>query len=117
VAHGLREDLAWSVEASAGFQRSRDRFAAGLRALGLATLPSAGTYFMSLDLAASGIAMDDVAFCDWMVDQAGVAGIPISAFYASDPVTSLVRLCFAKEDATIDEALSRLELALPHLPR
>jgi aspartate/methionine/tyrosine aminotransferase len=113
VAHGLRENLAWSVEASAGFQRSRDRFAAGLQALGLATLPSAGTYFMSLDLAASGIEMDDVAFCDWMVDQAGVAGIPISAFYASDPVTSLVRLCFAKEDATIDEALARLERALP----
>jgi aspartate/methionine/tyrosine aminotransferase len=61
--------------------------------------------------------MDDAAFCDWMVDDAGVAGLPISAFYASDPVTHLVRLCHAKEDATLDEALARLERALPSLRR
>jgi aspartate/methionine/tyrosine aminotransferase len=117
VAQGLREDMAWSERACAGFQRSRDRFAAGLNALGLATLPSAGTYFLALDLEGSGITIDDAAFCDWMMDEAGVAGIPISAFYASDPVTSLVRLCFAKVDETIDEALARLERALPSLPR
>jgi aspartate/methionine/tyrosine aminotransferase len=50
-----------------------------------------------------------------MVEEAGVAGIPISAFYPEDPVTHLVRLCFAKQDTTLDEALARLERALPKL--
>jgi aspartate/methionine/tyrosine aminotransferase len=117
VAQGLAHELIWVEQSRAGFQRSRDRLAAGLERLGLKTLPSAATWFLAVDLAASGLAMDDTAFCDWMVDEAGVAGLPISAFYASDPVTHLVRLCFAKEDATLDEALARLERALPALPR
>ncbi|MBX9633980.1 MAG: aminotransferase class I/II-fold pyridoxal phosphate-dependent enzyme, partial [Magnetospirillum sp.] len=92
----------------AGFQRSRDRLAAGLTALGYNVLPSAATYFLSIDLAASGIKMGDVAFCEWLVDEAGVAAIPVSAFYAQDAVTNVVRLCFAKADGTIDAALERM---------
>ena len=117
VAQGLRHELAWVEQSRAGFQRSRDRLAAGLARLGLKTLPSPATWFLAVDLAASALEMDDEAFCDWMVDEAGVAGLPISAFYASDPVTHLVRLCHAKEDATLDEALARLERALPTLSR
>jgi N-succinyldiaminopimelate aminotransferase len=117
VAQGLEEEMGWVQERAAGFQRSRDRLASGLRALGFASLPSRGTYFLNLDLAASGLSLSDETFCDWLVEHAGVAGIPVSAFYAADPVSSLVRLCFAKEDATIDEALGRIERALPMLPR
>lgn len=117
VAEGLRGELKWVEQSRAGFERSRDRLATGLDRLGLRTLPSEATWFMALDLAASGIALDDEAFCDWLVDEAGVAGLPISGFYVEEPVTHLVRLCFAKEDATLDEALARLERALPSLPR
>jgi N-succinyldiaminopimelate aminotransferase len=108
AAYGLAKDAAWFDSARAGFQRSRDRLAAGLAASGYVTLPSAATYFLSIDLAASGIAMDDVSFCDRIIDEAGVAAIPISAFYAEDPVTNVVRLCFAKSDATLDAAIDRL---------
>ena len=107
--------MAWVEGSRLGFQRSRDRLADGLERLGLKTLPSEATWFLSLDLAASGISMDDAAFCEWMVTEAGVAAIPISAFYAEEPVTHLVRLCHAKQDATLDEALARLERALPKL--
>lgn len=109
VAEGLVHQDAWVAQSVAGFQRSRDRLATGLRALGLAPLPSEATYFLSIDLAASGIAMDDVTFCNWLIDEAGVAAIPVSAFYAEDPVRTVVRLCFAKQDATIDAALNRME--------
>ena len=34
--------------------------------------------------------------------------IPVSAFYAADPVKTIVRLCFAKKQATLDAALERL---------
>ena len=40
--------------------------------------------------------------------QAGVAAIPVSAFYEEDPVTTTLRLCFAKQDTVLDEAADRL---------
>ena len=46
--------------------------------------------------------MGDATFCERLVEEAGVASIPVSAFYEEDPVTSVVRLCFAKDDATLD---------------
>lgn len=115
VAEGLATQRDWISAQSATFERSRDRLASGLKAIGLATVPSAATYFLSVDLERSGIAIDDVAFCDWIIDHAGVAAIPISAFYAEDPVRHLVRFCFAKVDATLDEAVARLGRAVPAL--
>lgn len=108
AAYGLAKDKAWFDKERAGFQRSRDRLAAGLRDAGYVTLPSAATYFISIDLTASGIALDDVTFCNRLLDEAGVAAIPVSAFYAEDPVTNVVRLCFAKSDATLDAAIERM---------
>ncbi len=109
AAFGLGKDAAYFAEMRAGYQRSRDRLAAGLSALGYAVLPSSATYFLNVDLTASGIAMDDVAFAEWLIEQAGVATIPVSAFYAEDAVTNVVRLCFAKQDFTLDAALERME--------
>jgi len=108
AAYGLGKDMAYFTGMRASFQRSRDRLAAGLTGLGYRVLPSEATYFLSIDLAASGIAMGDVAFCEWLLDEAGVAAIPVSAFYAQDAVTNVVRLCFAKADDTIDSALERM---------
>ena len=108
AAYGLGKDMAYFEGMRRGFARSRDRLAAGLTASGYRVLPSAATYFLSIDLAASGIAMGDVAFCEWLVEERGVAAIPVSAFYAQDAVSNVVRLCFAKVDETIDRALERM---------
>ena len=78
-----------------------------MRGLGFTVLPSAGTYFITIDLAASGLAIADTAFCDAVIAD-GVAAIPVSAFYAADPVKTIVRLCFAKKRSTLDAALERL---------
>jgi aspartate/methionine/tyrosine aminotransferase len=110
VAYGLAKDDAYFAEMRAGYARSRDRLAAGLGAAGYRVLPSAATYFLAVDLPGSGIAVDDVTFCQRAVREAGIAAIPISAFYAEGALTSVVRLCFAKTDATLDagiEALAR----------
>ncbi|WP_439469943.1 aminotransferase [Blastomonas fulva] len=115
VAQGLASQDDWIAMARAQHQASRDFFCDGLQGLGLVTVPSAATYFVSVDLAASGVAMDDVVFCDAVIDQAGVAAIPISAFYAEAAPRHLVRFCFAKERATLQEALDRLAAALPRL--
>ena len=111
VAQGLETQDAWIAESVAGFQRSRDRLAAGLSAAGYSVLPSPATWFLSVDLAASGIALDDAGFCERLVEDAGVAAIPVSAFYAQAPVTHLVRLCFAKADDVLDAAIERMDAA------
>src|ERR1044072_2169392 len=67
------------------FQRSRDLMAEGLRAAGFVTLDVAATYFMCVDLAASGIPLDDEGFASAAVEKAGVAVVPISAFAERDP--------------------------------
>jgi aspartate/methionine/tyrosine aminotransferase len=92
----------------ADLQRSRDRFASGLSGLGFSVLPSAGTYFLNIDISPLG-EHDDLAFCQRLIEQNGVAAIPMSAFYAHDAVRTTVRFCFAKRDETLDEALKRLE--------
>jgi aspartate/methionine/tyrosine aminotransferase len=45
------------------------------------------------------------------VKEAGVGTIPVSAFYDRDPVTSVVRLCFAKKDETLDRGIEALAKA------
>ena len=112
VAYGLGKDEAYFEGMRAELQRARDRLAGGLSALGFDVLPSAGTYFLSVDLAALDPKLDDEAFCLDLVKTHGVATIPVSAFYAEDAVRSVVRFCFAKRDATLDGALERLSGAL-----
>ncbi len=107
VAYGLDKDDTYFDTLRSDLARSRDRFADGLRALGLPVLPSAGTYFLCMDIAPLG-ETDDEAFCRRLVAEHGVAAIPVSAFYATGAVRTLVRFCFAKRDATLDAALDRL---------
>jgi aspartate/methionine/tyrosine aminotransferase len=111
VAFGLREPGDWFETMPAGLQRSRDRLAAGLRDAGFVILDSGGTYFLNVDLKASGIDEDDRTFALRAVRDHGVASIPVSAFYAEDPVRHILRLCFAKADDTLDEAVKRLAKA------
>lgn len=108
VAYGLAKGDPYYLEMRLEFQASRDRLAGALATAGYAVLPSVATYFLVIDLNDSGIALGDREFCDRLVDEAGVAAIPVSAFYEEDAVTSIVRLCFAKKDETLDEAAARL---------
>jgi aspartate/methionine/tyrosine aminotransferase len=111
VAYGLGKDDGYFAPMRDGYARSRDRLEAGLKAEGFAVLPSQGTYFLLLDLKASGIDMDDQTFAERAVREAGVATIPVSSFYTEDAVTSVVRLCFSKKDSTIDAGIERLAKA------
>jgi aspartate/methionine/tyrosine aminotransferase len=108
VAYGLSKSDDYFETMRAEMQSSRDHFTAGLRARGFTVLDSQGTYFLNVDLAPLGAA-DDVSFCKKLVNDFGVAAIPVSAFYAENPITSVVRFCFAKRDETLNGALERLE--------
>ena len=111
VAWGLDNSAEWFARMPEDLAASRDRLTEALRREGFAVLPSRGTYFLNVDLAGSGIAEPDMDFCLRAVREAGVAAIPISAFYEAAPVTNLIRLCFSKRDETLDEGARRLAKA------
>ncbi len=111
VAWGLENAGDWFSTMPRDLDASRDRLVEGLRREGFAVLSSQGTYFLNIDLPASGVALADRAFCLRAVHEAGVAAIPVSAFYEEDPVTTIVRLCFSKADAVLDEGVARLSKA------
>jgi methionine transaminase len=90
------------------YQAKRDRFRAGLASTPLALLPCEGTYFQCVDYSALSD-KPDLAFCEWLATEVGVAAIPMSAFYDQAPDMRVIRFCFAKKDATLDEALRRLQ--------
>lgn len=108
VAFGLAKPKSWFDEMRADFERSRARLVAGLKEAGYAVLPSQATWFVSVDLAASGITLDDVRFADKMALEGGVVTIPVSAFFEEAPVRNILRLCYCKDDATLEEAIRRL---------
>ncbi len=111
VAYGLEEGSQWFGSMVPTLQASRDRLTEGLTREGFAVIPSQGTYFLNIDLPGSGIALADHEFAMRAVREFGVGSIPVSAFYEQDPVTSVLRLCFPKYDATIDAGVERLARA------
>ena len=111
VAYGLDEGDGWIEPMQQRFTRARDRMTEGLRAAGYAVLDAASTYFLCVDLLASGIALDDEAFAAAAVKNAGVAVVPLSAFAERDPPRHLVRLCFGKNDETIDAGVAAMAKA------
>ena len=117
AAYGLGKSDDYFAGMRAGFASARDAMRAALHGAGYAALDCEGTYFLCVDLAASGIAMGDVEFCERAVAEAGVAAIPVSAFYAESPVTNVIRLCFAKQPETVAAGVAALARAREMLAR
>ena len=91
------------------YQAKRDRFRAQLLGTRLKPLPVPGGYFQLVDYSAVSD-LDDDAFCRWLTVEHGVTAIPLSPFYETPPPGQrLARLCFAKNEATLDAAIERLQ--------
>jgi methionine aminotransferase len=90
------------------YQAKRDRFREQLLGTKLKPLPVPGGYFQLVDYSAISD-LDDDAFCRWLTIEHGVTAIPLSPFYETPPPGQrLARLCFAKNEATLDAAIERL---------
>lgn len=109
TAVGLGKEDAYFTGLAAALAGKRDRLAAGLRSVGFEVLPSRGTYFLTVDIRKSGFVGGDAEFCRRLTVEAGVTAVPVSAFYREDGPDHLVRFCFCKRDAVLDEAVARLE--------
>jgi methionine transaminase len=107
IAAYLTERPGIGQELPAFFQAKRDRLRAALAGCGFALPPAQGTFFQLLDFGAL-LPPGDVEFAERALTEARVATIPLSPFYAEPPKLSVVRLCIAKRDDTLDEASARL---------
>jgi methionine aminotransferase len=109
--HAITAYLAQAPEVwqglSAFFQAKRDRLRGALAGSGFVLPAAAGTYFQLLDFSALD-ACDDNSFAERLLTEAGIATIPLSPFYANAPHLSVVRLCIAKRDDTLDAGAARL---------
>ncbi len=107
-AAALRMDDSYYADLTELYRAKRDRLVTGLRSIGMEVFEPEGTYFALADHRRFGFP-NDVAFVEHLITEVGVAAIPPSAFYqTTDEGSHLVRFAFCKDDAVIDEALSKL---------
>ena len=107
LANYMRDPAPY-LELAAFYEKKRDRFRHGLASTRLELLASEGSYFQCVDYQAVS-SLPEARFCEWLTTEIGVAAIPLSAFYAGGREQGLIRLCFAKRDETLDQALTRLQ--------
>jgi methionine aminotransferase len=86
----------------------RDRLIAALGGADLSLPRAEGSFFQLIDYGALSDA-PDTQFAEELLTRARVATIPLSVFYQQPPRMTLLRLCFAKRDETIDEGAARLQ--------
>ena len=109
---GLNFPESYYTELLATYTKKREYFLTGLDRIGLKHNVPQGTYFVLIDIQEfldlpKFVGYTDLEFCEWMIKNIGVAAVPGSSFFREN-VNHLIRLHFAREEATIDEALERL---------
>jgi len=107
IADMLRQEPEHYRDLPAFYRERRDCLVDALSGSRFKVLPCEGTYFVLLDYSAISD-LDDVSFCQWLTKEVGVAAIPLSVFCADPFPHKLIRLCFAKQPATLIAAAERL---------
>ena len=108
VAYGLNHEMDFPIALAKRLQTNRDILAARLTKLGFDVQPCEGTYFLTAGI--SKLTNEkDFAFCERLIRDAGVALIPLSAFFKSGTPDTFVRFAFCKQQDLIERSLERLE--------
>jgi aspartate/methionine/tyrosine aminotransferase len=110
VASGLNLPLADFDAALSELAQQRACLSEALTQQGFALLPGEGTYFLNIDLRASGVSGSGFDIAQQLVQQYGVAAIPLQAFCPTGRDLPVLRLCFAKSLPTLEEGARRLGL-------
>ena len=104
---GLTMPDSYYVELKNLYTRKRNLMLNGLDALKIPHPVPEGAHYILLDIGEFGYA-DDLRFCEELAEKVGVGAVPGSSFFR-EPVRHLIRLHFAKQESTLEEALNRLE--------
>ena len=101
------EDATTYTSLPAFYQKKRDYFLERLTNSRFKIIPSQGTYFQLLDF--SNISNEsDVAFAERLTITNGIATIPTSVFNSNKEDFKQIRVCFAKDENTLDQATAIL---------
>jgi aminotransferase len=108
-ATALRLPESYYQQLCEGYQARRDRMLTGLEQAGFRCFRPHGAYYIMADISAFGFP-NDVEFARYLVREIGVGVVPGSSFYR-DPASGAqqVRFAYCKKNATLDEALRRLD--------
>lgn len=89
------------------YQKKRNYFTQLMSNTAFELLPCEGTYFQVASYEAYSTD-SEIEFTKGLVTGVGVATIPISTFYSPVKNHQRIRLCFAKDDSTLEQAVERL---------
>ena len=111
VAFGLGLPPQRFAAALDDFRQSRDILCQTLTESGFVVLPAQGTYFVNIDLEASGITTPGLDFAFDLLNNHGLATIPLQAFCESGRDLPVLRLCFAKSLESLKKGADSLNRA------
>ena len=106
VAMGLEDE--YYRDLASQYKAKRDLLLTALESAGFRTYKPMGAYYIMTDISSFGFP-DDVSFCNYLVEEVGVAAVPGSSFYSEPKKGSqMVRFCFCKKEETLLDAARRL---------
>ena len=111
---GLRFGDDYYTDLQREYTEKRDLFLRGLDAIGIPHTVPEGAYYILLDISEYGFA-SDLEFCELLAEKVGVGAVPGSSFF-KEPENRFIRLHFAKKQATLEEALTRLSAIRTKMP-
>lgn len=89
------------------YQAKRDFFLKQIKGSKFTYIPARGSYFQCLNYSA--ISQEkDLDFAIRMTKEAGVASVPVSAFYKDGTDNKILRFCFAKKEETLLKAAEKI---------
>ncbi len=95
------------LELGAFYENKRNYFQELMKPSKFELLPCDGTYFQTAKYTSIST-NSDLAFCEWLAKEIGVAAIPLSPFFDDKRDYKTIRFCFAKTDETLQQAAERL---------
>ncbi|KAJ6846641.1 uncharacterized protein M6B38_282540 [Iris pallida] len=105
----LRAPDTYYEELKRDYMAKKEILVDGLKAAGFVVYPSTGTYFVVVDHTPFGLD-NDVAFCEYLIQEVGVVAIPTSVFYLNpEEGKNLVRFTFCKDEGTLRAAVERMK--------
>ncbi len=111
---GLRFGDDYYADLQQEYTEKRDLFLRGLDEIGIAHTVPEGAYYILLDVSEYGYE-SDLEFCEVLAEKVGVGAVPGSSFF-KEPENRFIRLHFAKKQATLEEALTRLSAIRTKMP-
>ncbi|MBL7896887.1 MAG: aminotransferase class I/II-fold pyridoxal phosphate-dependent enzyme [Crocinitomicaceae bacterium] len=110
IQAGIADYLAKHMNAASiadFYQKKRDLFLHAISNSKFKPLACHGTYFCLLDYSSISN-QSDVDFAKQLIQEIGVASIPVSVFYKDQTDHHVLRFCFAKKDETLSNASEKL---------